>query len=91
MTVKKPKNEAPLILVALVGVPLPGDPREFAIEFDLGVPGGIFGDFIDVVCADDEREIGGIAISAGEALLTEPRGVWAIVPEDAWRKHNLGM
>lgn len=97
MTVRKPKNEAPLILVALVGVPVPGDAREFAIDFDLGVPGRSFGDLIDVVCSDDERKIGGIAVSAGcagmagEALLTEPRGVWDIMPEDAWRKPILGM
>lgn len=90
MTVKKPKNEAPLTFEAFVGVP--GDPMDVANELDRGVggPDGRF-DFIDEVRLDGEGEIGGIDGSVGCAAMalvapvTETRGAWVISPEDACR------
>lgn len=91
MTVKKPNNEAPLVFVALVGVP--GEPRDFVVGFDRGLegPSGSFGDVMGAVCPDGERKLGGIDFSTGcaagtvYALATETRGVWQMSAADAWR------
>jgi len=97
LTDKKPKKEAPLVFDVFVEIP--GDPRGFVIEFGRGleVSGSSFANFINGVCPDGERVIGGIDGSAGcaamtvEALETEARGAWEIFPEDAWRLDDLGM